>query len=202
MLAAFVLSLLAALPDALLALWLMLLGKGVLEQRAGLVLTAAIGLGAVGGRRRGSCARSARACSGASATRSRSRSSRTSRGCRRRWRRSRIRSGRTISIGWRCCATRCSSSITCTCRCSRPAAGSCAWSSPSRCSMSIHPALGLLAVFALPTAFTSTWRPGVERAAQERERRRAIVWRAISSPSRRPRRRARKSASPASASAS
>ncbi len=33
MLAAFVLSLLAALPDALLALWLKLLGEGVLEQR-------------------------------------------------------------------------------------------------------------------------------------------------------------------------
>ena len=45
MLAAFVLSLLSALPDALLALWLMLLGKGVLEKSAGLVLTAAIGLG-------------------------------------------------------------------------------------------------------------------------------------------------------------
>ena len=34
MVAAFVLSQLAALPDALLALWLMLLGKGVLEQQA------------------------------------------------------------------------------------------------------------------------------------------------------------------------
>jgi ATP-binding cassette subfamily B protein len=34
--------------------------------------------------------------------------------------------------------------------------------------MSIHPALALLAVFALPTVFASTWRPGVERAAQER----------------------------------
>src|SRR6185503_19092431 len=33
--------------------------------------------------------------------------------------------------------------------------------------MSIHPALLLLAVFALPTAFTSTWRPAVERKAQE-----------------------------------
>src|SRR5262245_21192415 len=44
MLAAFVLSQLAALPDALLALWLMLLGKGVLEHRSGLVLGAAIGL--------------------------------------------------------------------------------------------------------------------------------------------------------------
>src|SRR5207249_6369377 len=34
--------------------------------------------------------------------------------------------------------------------------------------MSIHPALGLLAVFALPTVLTSTWRPGVERTAEER----------------------------------
>src|ERR1700728_2635349 len=42
---AFVLSQLAALPDALLALWLMLLGKGVLEHRPGLVQGAAIGLG-------------------------------------------------------------------------------------------------------------------------------------------------------------
>src|SRR5215203_745653 len=44
MVTAFVLSQLAALPDALLALWLMLLGKGVLEQRAALVQGAAIGL--------------------------------------------------------------------------------------------------------------------------------------------------------------
>jgi ATP-binding cassette subfamily B protein len=33
---------------------------------------------------------------------------------------------------------------------------------------SIHPALGLLAAFALPTVLTSTWRPGVERVAEER----------------------------------
>ena len=33
---------------------------------------------------------------------------------------------------------------------------------------SIHPALVLLAVFAIPTVFTSTWRPEVERTAQER----------------------------------
>src|SRR5262245_59875577 len=45
MLAAFVLSQLAALPDALLALWLMLLGEGLLESRPGLVQAAAIGLG-------------------------------------------------------------------------------------------------------------------------------------------------------------
>src|SRR5438876_11566804 len=34
--------------------------------------------------------------------------------------------------------------------------------------MSIHPALVLLAAFAIPTVLTSTWRPAVERAAQER----------------------------------
>jgi ATP-binding cassette, subfamily B, bacterial len=34
--------------------------------------------------------------------------------------------------------------------------------------MSIHPALVLLAVFAVPTVYTSSWRPGVERAAEER----------------------------------
>jgi ATP-binding cassette subfamily B protein len=33
---------------------------------------------------------------------------------------------------------------------------------------SIHPALVLLALFALPTVFTSAWRPAVEREAQER----------------------------------
>src|SRR2546429_9570548 len=44
MLASLVLSQLAALPDALLALWLMLLGKGGLEHRDGLVLGTAIGL--------------------------------------------------------------------------------------------------------------------------------------------------------------
>src|SRR5438876_7907089 len=33
---------------------------------------------------------------------------------------------------------------------------------------SIHPALVLLAAFALPTVLTSTWRPAVERSAQER----------------------------------
>jgi ATP-binding cassette subfamily B protein len=34
--------------------------------------------------------------------------------------------------------------------------------------MSIHPALALLAVFAVPTVLTSTWRPAVERSAHER----------------------------------
>jgi ATP-binding cassette subfamily B protein len=34
--------------------------------------------------------------------------------------------------------------------------------------MTVHPALALLAVFALPTVFASAWRPGVERSAEER----------------------------------
>ncbi len=34
--------------------------------------------------------------------------------------------------------------------------------------MSVHPALVLLAVFAVPTAITATWRPGIERVVQER----------------------------------
>jgi ATP-binding cassette, subfamily B, bacterial len=34
--------------------------------------------------------------------------------------------------------------------------------------VSIHPVLVLLAVFALPTVLTSTWRPGVERVVQEK----------------------------------
>ena len=46
MAAAFALSLLAALPDALLALWFMLLGIGVIEDRPDLVRVAAVGLGA------------------------------------------------------------------------------------------------------------------------------------------------------------
>ncbi|HYL60596.1 MAG TPA: ABC transporter ATP-binding protein, partial [Candidatus Acidoferrales bacterium] len=33
--------------------------------------------------------------------------------------------------------------------------------------MSINPVLALLAAFALPTVLTSTWRPGIERAAEE-----------------------------------
>src|SRR5262245_44124273 len=45
MLVSFVLTLLAALPDALLALWLALLGKGVLDNDGTLVRVAAVGLG-------------------------------------------------------------------------------------------------------------------------------------------------------------
>lgn len=34
--------------------------------------------------------------------------------------------------------------------------------------MSVHPTLALLALFALPTVLVSAWRPGVERAAEEK----------------------------------
>src|SRR5262245_54418206 len=46
LLASFVLALLAALPDALIAVWLMLLGVGVLERDRGLLFLAAFGLAA------------------------------------------------------------------------------------------------------------------------------------------------------------
>src|SRR5882762_11573423 len=62
MLAAFVLSQLAALPDALLALWLLLLGNGVLGHKPGMV-HAAGSASRCPPRRRGSSAPSARACS-------------------------------------------------------------------------------------------------------------------------------------------
>src|SRR6202166_4538377 len=45
MVVSFVLSQLAALPDALLALWLWLLGKGVLQHRTAWIEIAAVGLG-------------------------------------------------------------------------------------------------------------------------------------------------------------
>ncbi|HZV06234.1 MAG TPA: hypothetical protein VE999_14240, partial [Gemmataceae bacterium] len=45
LLASFFLALLAALPDALLALWFMLLGEGVLRGNSALVGTAAVALG-------------------------------------------------------------------------------------------------------------------------------------------------------------
>ncbi|TML22357.1 MAG: ABC transporter ATP-binding protein, partial [Actinobacteria bacterium] len=46
LLAAFLLSLFAALPDALIAVWLKLLGEGVLRHDRGAVLGAAAGLAA------------------------------------------------------------------------------------------------------------------------------------------------------------
>jgi ATP-binding cassette subfamily B protein len=167
MVAAFVLSQLAALPDALLAVWLMLLGEGVLENRPRLVRAAAIGLGA-------------------SATATwflRIVSTRVQR---------RFRDKVTIALESH--VARLQASVATIAHHERPdyldrlamlrdqvfvldhmymsLFSTCGWilrlSVTVALLASIHPALVLLAVFALPTVFTSTWRPAVERVAQER----------------------------------
>jgi ATP-binding cassette subfamily B protein len=167
MLAAFVLSQLAALPDALLALWLMLLGKGVLETRPGLVLTAAIGLG----------------LSAAATWFLRTASTRVQR---------RFRDKVTIALESH--VARLQATVATIAHQERPdyldlldmlrnqvfvldhmyvsVFSTCGWILRLVVTiallMSIHPALILLAAFAIPTALTATWRPQVERAVQER----------------------------------
>src|SRR5947208_5550110 len=167
MIAAFVLSQLAALPDALLALWLMLLGKGVLEHRSGLVLGAAIGLGV-------------------SATATwflRVVSTRVQR---------RFRDKVTIALESH--VARLQASVATIAHHEQPdyldrlamlrdqvfvldhmymsVFATCGWILRLAVTVallaSVHVSLVLLAVFALPTVFTSTWRPAVERAAHER----------------------------------
>ena len=167
MLAAFVLSQLAALPDALLALWLMLLGKGVLEHRPGLVQGAAIGLGV----------------STAATWFLRTVSTRVQR---------RFRDKVTIALESH--VAQLQASIATIAHQERPEYldrlsmlrnqvfvldhmymslfSTLGWILRLGVTMallaSIHPALLLLVVFAVPTVLTSTWRPDVERAAQER----------------------------------
>ena len=167
MLAAFVLSQVAALPDALLALWLMLLGRGILQQRSVLVVTSAIGLGL-------------------SATLTwflRTVSTRVQR---------RFRDRVTIALESH--VARLQASIATIAHHERPEYldrlamlrdqvfvldhmymslfSTCGWILRLVVTIallvSIHPALVLLAVFAVPTVVTSTWRPAIERAAQER----------------------------------
>ncbi len=167
MLLSFVLSQLAALPDALLALWLMLLGKGVLEHRAGLVAASAVGLGV----------------STAATWILRTVSARVQR---------RFRDKVTIALEAH--VARLQASIGTIAHQERPAYldrlsmlrnqvfvldhmymslfSTLGWILRLAVTLgllaSIHPALILLAVAALPTIVTSTWRPGVERVAQER----------------------------------
>ncbi len=167
MLAAFVLSQLAALPDALLALWLMLLGEGVLENKPGLVRAAAIGL----------------AVSATATWFLRTVSTRVQR---------RFRDKVTIALESH--VARLQASLVTIAHHERPEHldrlamlrdqvfvldhmymslfSTCGWILRLGVTVallaSIHPALVLLAVFALPTVLTSTWRPAVERAAQER----------------------------------
>src|SRR5438105_11878486 len=163
---AFGLSLLAALPDALLALWFKLLADGVLGGRPRLVTTAAVGLGV----------------STAATWFLRVISERTQR---------RFRDLLTVAleshVAWL------QASVATVEHHERPAYldrlamlrnqvfvldhmymslfTTCGWilrlGVTVALLMSIHPALLLLAVFALPTVLTSTWRPAVERAAQE-----------------------------------
>jgi ATP-binding cassette subfamily B protein len=167
MVAAFVLSQLAALPDALLALWLMLLGKGVLEHRPGLVQGAAVGL----------------AVSTAATWFLRTVSTRVQR---------RFRDKVTIALESH--VAQLQATVATVAHQERPdyldrlsmlrdqvfvldhmyvsVFSTAGWILRLGVTMallaSIHPALILLLVFAIPTAWTSTWRPAVERSAQER----------------------------------
>src|SRR5580700_10596435 len=167
MVAAFALSQLAALPDALLALWLMLLGKGVLEHRSGMVEGAAIGLG----------------LSAAATWFLRTVSTRVQR---------RFRDKVTIALESH--VAQLQASVATIAHQERPEYldrlsmlrnqvfvldhmymslfSTLGWILRLGVTMallaSIHPALILLMVFALPTIWTSTWRPEVERSAQER----------------------------------
>src|SRR6266436_677570 len=166
MVVAFVLSQLAALPDALLALWLMLLGKGVLEHRPGMVEGAAIGL----------------AVSTAGTWFLRTVSTRVQR---------RFRDKVTIALESH--VAQLQASVATIAHQERPEYldrlsmlrhqvfvldhmymslfSTCGWFLRLGVTivllMSVHPALALLAVFALPTAVTSVWRPAVERDVQE-----------------------------------
>ena len=166
MLAAFLLALLAAVPDALLALWVKLLGEGLLEHRPTLVRAAALGL-----------ALSATATWFLSIV-----STRVQR---------RFRDKVTIALEAH--IARLQASVATIAHQERPdyldrlavlrdqvfvldhmylsvftTAG---WIVRLVVTIallvSIHPALALLAAFALPTVLTSSWRPAVERRAQE-----------------------------------
>jgi ATP-binding cassette, subfamily B, bacterial len=167
MLSAFALSQLAALPDALLALWLMLLGTGVVENRPNLVQGAAVGL----------------AISAAATWFLRTISTRVQR---------RFRDKVTIALESH--VARLQASIATIAHQERPEYldrlsmlrdqvfvldhmymslfSTIGWILRLGVTLallaSIHPALVLLAAFAVPTVLTSTWRPAVERAAHER----------------------------------
>jgi ATP-binding cassette subfamily B protein len=167
LLASFFLALLAALPDALLALWFMLLGEGVLQGNGVLVGTAAVALGV----------------SAVATWFLRIVSTRVQRGFRDK-----------VTIALESHVARLQATVPTIAHQERPEYldrlsvlrnqifvldhmymslfSTCGWflrlGVTVALLMSIHPALVLLAAFALPTVFTSTWRPVVERTAQER----------------------------------
>ncbi len=164
---AFGLSLLAALPDALLALWLKFLADGLLGGRRGLAMAAAAGLGV----------------SAVATWFLRVISDRTQR---------RFRDQVTIALEAH--VARLQASVATIEHHERPEYldrlavlrnqvfvldhmymsmfNTCGWFLRLGVTLallvSIHPALALLAVFALPAVLASTWRPGVERTAEER----------------------------------
>jgi ATP-binding cassette, subfamily B, bacterial len=166
MIAAFVLSQLAALPDALLALWLMLLGNGFLQHRPAMVRAAAVGLGV----------------SAMLTWFLRTVGTRVQR---------RFRDKVTIALESH--VARLQASVATIAHQERPEVldrlamlrnqvfvldhmymsvfSTLGWILRLVVTIallaSIHPALMLLIVFALPTVFTSSWRPTVERAAEE-----------------------------------
>ncbi|HEX6817493.1 MAG TPA: ABC transporter ATP-binding protein [Ktedonobacterales bacterium] len=165
--ASFVLALLSALPDALLALWLALLGDGVLSHNRTLVLGAALGLGV----------------SALATWLLRTISTRVQR---------RFRDKVTIALEAH--VARLQATIATLAHQERPdyldrlavlrdqvfvldhmymsLFATCGWILRLVVTlvllMSISPLLALLAVFALPTVLSATWRPAVERAAEER----------------------------------
>jgi len=167
MIASLVLSQLAALPDALLALWLMLFGLGVINHRLGLVQVAAIGFGV----------------STAATWFLRTISTRVQR---------RFRDKVTIALEAH--VAQLQASVETIAHQERPeyldrlfmlrnqvfvldhmymsVFSTLGWILRLAVTVallaSIHPALILLVVFAAPTVWTSTWRPVVERSAQER----------------------------------
>ena len=164
---AFTLALLAALPDALLALWMKLLADGVLARRHGLVIGAAVGLGA----------------SAAATWFFKVLSDRTQRRFRDR-----------VAVALESHVANLQASVASIAHHERPeyldrlamlrdqvfvldhmymsVFATCGWilrlGVTIALLVSIHPALALLAVLALPTVLTSTWRPGVERVVEER----------------------------------
>jgi ATP-binding cassette subfamily B protein len=167
MFVALLLSLLAALPDALLALWLKLLGEGLIDGDRGLVQAAAVGLGA----------------SAVATWFLRTVSARVQR---------RFRDRVTIALESH--VARLQATVVTIAHQERPELldrlsvlrdqvfvldhmymsvfSTIGWILRLAVTVallaSIHPALVLLALFALPTVLTSSWRPGVERVVEER----------------------------------
>jgi ATP-binding cassette subfamily B protein len=165
--AAFVLALVAALPDALIAVWLALLGEGVLRADRGLLLVASFGL----------------AASAALTWFLRTISTRVQR---------RFRDKVTIALEGH--VARLQASVSTIAHQERPELldrlavlrdqvfvldhmymsvfSTAGWILRLGVTvgllMSVHPVLALLALFALPTVVTSGWRPAVERTAEER----------------------------------